>query len=527
MTSSRSTLSTTPKRKHQRQDSENPENLHNVTATKKRRPGRPLLSFAQLAARRAARKSARRSRRNWKLSQLASPPSAAIQSKRRNGSSALERLPVELLERIFLYALDPNFCRASPFLASAVSSERIYRTLIRLAFFKDDDGSKISGDARERIAEALKPADYEAMPLDEDDRVKLQSTILRCRWCTGRRILAQLPALMRMKIQKYVIGAGIVLSDPKEQPQLDMLSVQGRFADDKSRTYKLYILKGTAPDGGECAIIVDPLVTLNIRWTEKDISWSHRVMDIRVLPDYLLRGRRTEDDIDLLEIFRQEYGLDGTGHDVHFSKGALESGIRTAITIRDMRALNSLLKVHEFFFRQRWETDPPLGCANQRPGQRYTLPEEFFFQAIRLPMPDAMHIFTRLFRCNAESIPPNSSELTQWAMDLGYGSHRDNEKMTVDDHDLAQGLGSFLLDFMTELPGYDDEGRRIAPDEELFRYGMINNFHAFYTHIIGEKYGPIAKWAYVVEETSEAVVDHYSFDAFQIWRVYVDNELNT
>ena len=53
--------------------------------------------------------------------------------------SNLESLPVELIEKIFLYSLNTNLPRASPHLAAALSSEQIYRLLILLAFFNNDE----------------------------------------------------------------------------------------------------------------------------------------------------------------------------------------------------------------------------------------------------------------------------------------------------------------------------------------------------------------------------------------------------
>ena len=61
------------------------------------------------------------------------------QKKQHRKLSALETLPTELLEKIFLYSLNVNYAHASPFLAAAVSSERIYRLLILLAFWDDSE----------------------------------------------------------------------------------------------------------------------------------------------------------------------------------------------------------------------------------------------------------------------------------------------------------------------------------------------------------------------------------------------------
>lgn len=485
MTSSLSSSPSTPT--HQGQS-------HNdLTAPKKtkRRPGRPLLSFAELRARKEAREAARRSKNKRKFPQAAFAATASLleatQSKRRNGSSALEQLPVELLERIFLYALETNFCRASPFLASAVSSERIYRTLIRLAFFKDGDFPSLSGKlrqqiktARDGIADALKPADYITMRLDETDRVNLQATILRCRWCTKKRILAQLPALTQMLIWKHWVGAGMVLPDPTQQASLEtILQVCGP---DGLENAPIGTFDGTGPDGQTYYMYIRTLIWTGVRCADADVD-VHRVMSIRVLPDYLLRGRRVkdnnkwhfiDDDLDLLELFLIEYGPDGSGHDVQFSRDAVQAGIRTAMTTRNMRALATLLKTDEFFFRRRLTTDPPPGYVNQLAGQYYAILEEHFLQAIQLPMPDAIYCFLLLLRCNAECLPPDSSELTQWAMGLSVYHPNADSKVSDDEINLARRFGKWLLDFMIELPGYIDESREVPQEKALFFYGGLN-----------------------------------------------------
>lgn len=496
-------LSSTPPTniRPQRQTSQKPENSNNndLTAPKrrKRRPGRPLLSFAQLRARKAAREAARRSRNRGKFASQQANGSAALpgeaQPKRRNGSSALEQLPVELLERIFLYALETNFCRASPFLASAVSSERIYRTLIRLSFFKDGDfPPQVSAElrhqiktARDAIADALKPADYKTMRLDETDRVNLQATILRCRWCTKKRILTQIPALLQMIVWKHWVGAGIVLSDPGQQPDLDYILRGSGQNYIKNFPYR-NPLEGTGPDGAWYRALIVPLNRVVIHGERPgiaEIKDTHQVMNIRVIPDYLLRGRRkvdgdgyqfTDEDIDLLEIFRDVYGDDGNGHDVQFSRDALHSGIRTAISTWHEKALSSLLRLDEYIFRQRLENAPPPGCPNLSTSTYYAIPQQHFLQAIQLPMPDAMYCFLLLLRCNAESMPPDSSELTQWAMDLS--SYRCPPESNICDSDisLAQGLGGWLLDFMIELPGSIEESRETPHDHAVFFKGCLN-----------------------------------------------------
>ena len=68
------------------------------------------------------------------------PTSKDTQKRKTTKLSILESLPVELIEKIFLYSLNVNLPRASVALTSALSSERIYRALILLAFWDDYGG---------------------------------------------------------------------------------------------------------------------------------------------------------------------------------------------------------------------------------------------------------------------------------------------------------------------------------------------------------------------------------------------------
>ncbi|GLI80820.1 hypothetical protein PoHVEF18_009179 [Penicillium ochrochloron] len=105
--------------------------------------------------------------------------------------SRLESLPVEILQLIFLHSLEINLPRASPHLARALSNPLLYTWLIRLVFSSTNPGSR----------EGFFTPDFLPPPLDFwalewEERQRLQSSILACRWCT-------LP-LMRRCQREYV-----------------------------------------------------------------------------------------------------------------------------------------------------------------------------------------------------------------------------------------------------------------------------------------------------------------------------------
>lgn len=106
-------------------------------------------------------------------------------------TSRLESLPVEIIQLIFLHSLEINLPRASPRLARALSNPLLYTWLIRLVFSSTNPGSR----------EGFFTPDFLPPPLDFwalewEQRQRLQSTILACRWCT-------LP-LMRRCQREYV-----------------------------------------------------------------------------------------------------------------------------------------------------------------------------------------------------------------------------------------------------------------------------------------------------------------------------------
>ncbi|KAH8695185.1 hypothetical protein BGW36DRAFT_429068 [Talaromyces proteolyticus] len=437
--------------------------------------GRPPLSFAELEA----RKVARRTKRRWK------EPEDDTQKQRRQGTSLLEQLPVELIEKIFLYALETNLCHASPYLAAAVSSERIYRALIRLAFWDEgqnqnqnqNQNAATSGrllplrnaDSRKFLADALKPADYDQMRMDDAERTHLQATILKCKWCTMARIQAQLPALMQMAIHRFWTGPGITM-EPAEKASLH--NFLHRKGDSK-------VFQGLSHKENTYYMSVIPLVSVSINCAEEYVRHVHRVLRLRVIPDRLLRGSSRESEsnrgnfsdetINLLELFRHAYGFDGTGHDVSFSRDALQTGIQNALQAQNTRALTTLLKIDEFFARRRLETGPlSTYPSSQQSAQQqyYAIPANHFILTVQLPVPNTeiITLFKLLLRCNAESVPADSPEVTQWAMGLAEGSGGDANV----------AFGRWILDFMVELPRHIDVARSRPREEALFYYGALN-----------------------------------------------------
>ncbi len=101
----------------------------------------------------------------------------------------LERLPVELVEQVFFHALELNMPQASPFLCKTLSKESIYKTLILLAFFEDDEKYPVE---KKHFA----AGSYRTLSFAE--KLRLQKGVLESRWCSVSRIRQCLPILQRL-----------------------------------------------------------------------------------------------------------------------------------------------------------------------------------------------------------------------------------------------------------------------------------------------------------------------------------------
>jgi hypothetical protein len=149
----------------------------NVRCKRKRRDpqaakprGRPMKAASELKSRKIR----------------AAPPEPSPPAKMR---SWLERLPAELIEQVFLHALEINMAKASPLLGRILSSESIYRILILFAFFLDCGAHPVE-------AKHFAPAAYRLLGFEE--KLVLQQGVLECRWCTLARVRQCLPTLRRL-----------------------------------------------------------------------------------------------------------------------------------------------------------------------------------------------------------------------------------------------------------------------------------------------------------------------------------------
>ncbi|KAL2811790.1 hypothetical protein BJX63DRAFT_269013 [Aspergillus granulosus] len=369
----------------------------------------------------------------------------------RKKLSRLEALPVELIEKIFLYSLNVNLPRSSRFLAGAVSSERIYRALTLLAFWDDSTPEEPEPDTKpaptatnialREISRLLRPFDYSPLTLDE--RRSLQESVVRCRWCTLQRLVSQLPDLMRLTIWRQWFAKSLNMAGAQRESLNLFLTLKG-----DSRTFE-----AIDKDNNNYTLSVVPPVKIAITRQEPQSEMDFPVLGILNIPDKYISGTDegfSEAHTRFLELIRAAGGLTGPVNgsalrNVSLSHEAIQAGIHTALVEHNATALTTLLKIDEHTFR----------CEESNVRLPYTLPAEHFRTAVRVARDDP-GLFQLLLRASAESVPLDDPEITQWAMELD------------------SPFGAWLLDFMLQLPQQVKAANADPEGEALFFMGRSN-----------------------------------------------------
>ncbi|KAJ5758846.1 hypothetical protein N7520_006002 [Penicillium odoratum] len=408
--------------------------------------------------------------------------------------SMLEVLPVEIIEKIFLYSMNVNLPRASHVVAAALSSERIYRLLILLAFWEDPPvfqkyypaghpGTLKHGSPA--IKAIFNPIDYVRLHMGE--RSMIQALVFSCKWCTMDRIIKHIPTLMNLHIQRHWLDEGIEM-DATERKNLE------RFMNRKTDSPTTFNGKGITstqlieaigftrmeyekiskfkPETYKMMVI--PMIEVQIvHFSLKQIlHWP--AISVCVFPEKLLRGRETgftPDDVAFLEMLRvtsANFAHDDMEHDPGttsmLNRSALHQGVSRAIQTQNYEALISLLKLDEYIFR--WHV------RNQGEPVFYTIPSEHFEHVIRVFKDKSQlchKFFEAVLRASAESVPGNSPAIIQWNMD---NVQRALRRPTVENLIISR-FSQWLSDFMLDLPRQIAYVRQSAT-RQLFIAGQQN-----------------------------------------------------
>ncbi|CAG8090232.1 unnamed protein product [Penicillium salamii] len=491
----------------------------------KRRPGRVFKIPQRSSSSRSDRTSRSRSGPYDRPSNSPRPTRSHTPIPRTRMLSMLEALPAEVIEQIFLHSLNLNLPRASPFLSRVLSREHMYRTLILLAFW--DDSSSYPGSAT--ISQMMVgPLEY--VPLSLEDRTRLQKEIFKCKWLTMERVREQVPKMQILTIHRQWINAGIVVD--KEQ-QSDFENFLARKTD-RPRVFHgrgprldrliKQIVSPCVPDiieGPNATrdrphsynLVIEPMISTNISLSGLGAA-TFPALNLVDFPEHLLRGRRgfSSEDVAFMEMLRMtsanwHAGTKNIARTSH-NRSALHEGIKNAIRTQNYSAMLCLLKLDEHF----------MHCHREAQGSQdnHMIPKSHFLEVIRTGR-DKPHLnlafFEALLRASAESIPVESSELTEWIVD-----NVNLAKRNPTPYNLMNGrFARWLSDWQMRLPGILQRQEDIwageaygEPDPPLFILGSLtledSECYRFYKEVLHPHREPFGNW---LEESSFQTEDYW------------------
>ena len=421
--------------------------------------GKTSKTSAQAAQLKLDRSRESRRRHVLELAREGPAKRTAIKQKQQRHLTPLEALPVELLDKIFFYSLNTNLPRASPSIAAAMSSERVYRILILWAFWDGPEDLQLNDGAHTAgaipISRIQRLMGNEYRPLSREERRCLQSVILRCRWCTPERIRSQLPDLERLVIWRTWSGNANVRMTVDEQRDFEEYfstelskSQEAAKAAGGSRRRTFTATRKPRFSAPSCddvdddmfswekgvtrALSIVPSRLVSIEISNEGIGetdgmlWP--VLNVLVFPSSLLRGyfdqgeeepfsQRTMAYIETLCVHGCLINRETLGIAEHLStsRSALQDGINNAIQHHKPRALAILLRLDEWIVRGQ-------------NGVGYSIPAVHFRTAVRTsPWKEtedggrvrSSTMFRILLRASPESVPFDDPEVTQFAMDVG------------------------------------------------------------------------------------------------------------
>ncbi|OJD21194.1 hypothetical protein ACJ73_07467 [Blastomyces percursus] len=343
----------------------------------------------------------------------------------------LEALPAELIEKIFLDSLEPNLARASPHFGAILSRKRIYKILTFLAFFNDHEPPELPPDDNftSFISNILRPLKY--VPLDVDTQKSLQHDVLGCRWFTLPLLEECQRDMFRATMQKQFFNprAPPVAFDPAARDVLNQ-----RLAEEDPVQWNV-ILPGTIRRDGLCALYICPST---VSFMEPSGSAHFLPIVVWTIPDEFFERRPwTDEKFQLLHrlLMFTPYGLVlDVPRDIYPSLSSfniprerIQDCIHNAIMEENVWILSELLA---------WDERAHLYAINDADTPEYEIRGEHFITAVkRSECPGLLQV---LLRGNAESIPYDDPEITEWALRQKSGEFGE--------------FGEWLLGYLIEVP---------------------------------------------------------------------------
>ncbi|KUL91771.1 hypothetical protein ZTR_01373 [Talaromyces verruculosus] len=283
--------------------------------------------------------------------------------------SRLERLPPELLEKIFFHSLPSiNLPRSSPHIAGVLSKSIIYKWLVRLAFSSCNPSSR-----HNFFTEDFLPSPLDFWALSNAERRLLQQDILTCRWST-----LKLFRECQREYVKHVLrqkGAGLVFVSKEDRAGIEALDemfsrpMEFDKAESGRRGGGDLILKAKKAIEGGRQGEVDMRVSLWFHFGAIQIREpspvSHEIDMFRLpcppslnerprMPDKLLHAPWTSEKIEFLTLLSQETYIDEHNHSTERSHQVLRQLIRD----RDYDTFATLLELNittrDYSYPQKW-----------------------------------------------------------------------------------------------------------------------------------------------------------------------------
>ncbi|KIW22380.1 uncharacterized protein PV07_12270 [Cladophialophora immunda] len=354
--------------------------------------------------------------------------------------SALEALPVEIIEQIFFHCLELNLPRASVHLARALSRPSVYSALVLFAYFEADSSARV--ETRHFL-----PATYR--PIGFDDQLRLQRDILRSRWCTWEFLHSCMPALARLAMvrhwhrereqltaarsagarQKH-LDAYVELPDPDVLlPAIDDISGMERHFRLRSAMLpdKPHDEAAAAdPPSTHPPLIIETTHLSNIAGQTpgqpNEVSLSHveqSVLAAHIIPDNLvLRKPWTDTSIKLLQLLRQAVRFGACA--AVPSPQAMFEGMASAVQEGNDKALLVLLELYDTVVQQRHPDQPlPLHLLHVA------------CKASTLPAGRQSRMMSLLLRGAVENVPADDDILTRWAIHTANSTRAEHDLLVA------------------------------------------------------------------------------------------------
>lgn len=355
--------------------------------------------------------------------------------------STLEKLPVELIQQIFFYALEVNMPRASTHLRQVLSTDAIFNALVLLAYFDDDGESPVE-------TKHFLPGEYRILTCSE--KIWLQKSVFSCRWCTYDHIVGCLPALSRLAMVQASHREQLL--DESHDPGSTAQNTEFIVANDTIREFanlpslmdeagleQHFLARTRIEDLGNSESLMRSLRHTNPTYLPRIVTWrsssddnggihkstdkSVSVLAARHIPSRILVGGPLSGDrLALLQLLRQGYTFIQDDHVMSISATAVFDGMRAAIQDVNVVGLKTLLELHCVLFKSGAWTFQNMMSSVLTPPTHHPLPLDLFHQVARLET-DSSELMSLLVRTGIDALPRDDEVVTAWAI---YKSQQDD-----------------------------------------------------------------------------------------------------